>query len=210
MYYHADTDQYINPDHAFVLGDVQYPFNWLSLASDDEIGALGLVPVITVGTPADEMFYEVSESRSNGVITIINTPRDAGTVRGVLLAQLMQQCDARLATLTTGYPSGERDSWGKQEAEARAALAVVISSGGAPVATAPAAQRAAAPLLSAIADARGIDLMVLAGRVVAKANEFAAAAGAIIGRRQALEQAIHDAADVAALQAIDLNTGWPA
>lgn len=113
----------------------------------------------------------------------------------LLLAQLNAICNQHLAALTTGYPSGERDSWGKQEAEARAVLANASS---------------ATPLLSAIADARGIDLMVLAGRVVAKADAFAAAAGAIIGRRQALEQAIHDAVDVPALQAIDLNTGWPA
>ena len=121
---------------------------------------------------------------------------DAATAalnKPLLLAQLNAGCAQRLATLTTGYPAGERDSWAKQEAEARALLA---------------SSTASTPLLSAIASARGIAVADLASRVVAKADAFAAAAGAIIGHRQALEQAIHDAENTAALQAIDITAGW--
>jgi len=50
--------------------------------------------------------------------------------------------------------------------------------------------QASAPLLAAIAEARSLPLAELAARVLGKMNAYAAASGALIGRRQAAEDLI--------------------
>jgi hypothetical protein len=89
-----------------------------------------------------------------------------------------------IAAITAGYPESEIKSWDKQEAEARAYTADPASP---------------SPLLTALAAARGLMVDELAARVIAKADAFAAAAGAIIGKRQALEEQINAIAADAAL-----------
>lgn len=89
-----------------------------------------------------------------------------------------------MEAITAGYPESEIKSWDKQEAEARAYSADPASP---------------TPLLSALAIARGIPVSDLAVRVITKSDAFAAAAGAIIGRRQALEDQINAIATDAAL-----------
>ncbi|WP_235930200.1 hypothetical protein [Craterilacuibacter sinensis] len=111
-------------------------------------------------------------------------------------AEVNANASGRLATLSAAYPDGEVQSWGQQTREAEA-LAVNPS--------------APAPLLTAIASARGLPLADLAARVREKVQAYAVASGQIIGQRQALEDAIH-AVDLAApdaaaqLEAIK----WPA
>ncbi|WP_240801366.1 hypothetical protein [Vogesella mureinivorans] len=80
-----------------------------------------------------------------------------------------------LQALTAAYPEREINSWPQQEREARS-LEQDVS--------------AAVPLLSAIASARGLDVAELAARVREKSDAFAIASGAIIGRRQALEDVL--------------------
>lgn len=77
-----------------------------------------------------------------------------------------------LAMLSAAYPDGEVQSWGQQTREAEA-LALNPS--------------APAPLLTAIAAARGLPLAELAARVREKVQAYAVASGQIIGQRQALE-----------------------
>jgi hypothetical protein len=101
-----------------------------------------------------------------------------------------------LAELSAAYPAGEVQSWAQQTSEADALAAD---------------PEASAPLLTAIAAARGLGVTDLAARVRAKRDAYALASGQIIGQRQALEDAINtvdlDAADAAArLEAIQ----WPA
>ncbi len=95
-------------------------------------------------------------------------------------------CEQAIAAISADYPASEVLSWPKQEAEARACVADT----GAPT-----------PLLDALAAARSVGKAELAGRVIAKADAYAAYSGALIGRRQALEDAL-DAlpADAAAEQ----------
>ena len=50
--------------------------------------------------------------------------------------------------------------------------------------------QAAAPLLTAIAEARSLPVLELASRVLGKMNAYAGASGALIGRRQAAEDLI--------------------
>lgn len=87
-------------------------------------------------------------------------------------ANILADCEHAIAAIRAGYPESEVLSWAKQETEARA---LVADAG------------AATPLLDALALARGIDKAELAARVIAKADAFAAISGALIGKRQRLE-----------------------
>ena len=84
-------------------------------------------------------------------------------------------CDLALAAITTNYPSSEISTWPQQVKEAEA---LVID------------PQANAHLLPALAAARGITVSDLAARVMAKAMAFAEVSGQVIGRRQALEDAL--------------------
>lgn len=108
-------------------------------------------------------------------------------VKAEKLAELSAACSARMDVVKAGYPPEEIQSWPKQEAEARAYLAD---------------NTAATPLLSAMAAARSIGLADLAARVIAKADAFAEASGAIIGKRQKYEDAVSAATDAATVAAI--------
>lgn len=113
--------------------------------------------------------------------------------RQTKIEQANRLCDGFLAALKAGYPEGEVQSWPQQVAEAEK----LAANSGAPT-----------PLLSALADRRGVPLEALATKVQEKANAFAAASGAIIGHRQRLEDALHAAKALAEVDAVDVNTGW--
>ena len=110
------------------------------------------------------------------------------------LSEINAAADAAVAALTAAYPDREIGTFGKQEAEARA-YAVD--------ATVP------TPLLSALAEARGIPLPDLVGRVLAKADAFAVASGSVIGRRQALEDRLDDCTTLEEAQAIAVDIVVP-
>lgn len=103
------------------------------------------------------------------------------------LAEIKRAAAAALNTLSAEYPRGEVDSWPQQVKEAEA---YSLDS------TSP------ATLLQAIATARGLDLAELVARVNAKTASYALASGQIIGKRQALEDAIDAATTLAELEAI--------
>lgn len=112
----------------------------------------------------------------------------------VLLDRALQIAEAQLAQVMAGTPQSEVVSWDQQFAEANAYTAN---------------PKATVPLLTVMSQSRGITLSDLVGRVLAKALSYTAVSGAIIGRRQAIEDAIAAAADPAALDAIDVTKGWP-
>ena len=85
-------------------------------------------------------------------------------------------CETAIAAIQAGYPASEVLSWPKQEAEARSYAAD---------------PGAATPILDALAEARGIDKAELARRVILKADAFAQYSGAVIGKRQGLEDALN-------------------
>ena len=88
------------------------------------------------------------------------------------LAEINAAADRAISKLTATYPDREIATFDKQEAEASAYSADP---------TAP------TPLLSALSQARGMELPELVRRVIAKADAFAVVCGSIIGQRQALE-----------------------
>jgi len=94
----------------------------------------------------------------------------------------------RLKALATPYRPEERETWADQQAEARAHLAD------------PSAET---PMLDALAAGRGISKAELAGKILANANAFKAASGAILGKQQAALDALAALPETATREEID-------
>jgi len=75
MFYNSKDNTYIQLDTCFTLGDVQYPANWLRLASIEERLAIGLQEVITIGEYKDDALYFNVEKFVGAERKIINTER---------------------------------------------------------------------------------------------------------------------------------------
>lgn len=110
------------------------------------------------------------------------------------LSEINTVTDATLAVLTETYPDREISTFDKQESEARAYAADPTAS---------------TPLLSALAQARGISLPELVERVLAKAGAFAVASGSIIGQRQALEDRLDACTTLEEVQGIVVDIVMP-
>ena len=115
-------------------------------------------------------------------------------VKADKLSEINAAADKAISTLTAAYPDREIATFDKQEAEARAYAADPTAS---------------TPLLSALSQARGIELPELARRVIAKADAFAVASGSIIGQRQALEDRLDTCTTVEEVQAIVVDITMP-
>ena len=115
-------------------------------------------------------------------------------VKAAKLSEINAAADRAIATLTATYPDRELATFDKQESEARAYAADPTAS---------------TPLLSALAQARGIPLDELVRRVLAKADAFAVASGSIIGQRQALEDRLDVCTTVEEVQSIAVNIVMP-
>lgn len=116
-------------------------------------------------------------------------------VKAAKLSEINAAADKAIASLTAAYPDREISTFDKQESEARAYAANPTAS---------------TPLLSALAQARGIELSELVQRVIAKADILAMASGSIIGQRQALEDRLDTCTTVEDVQAITVNIVMPA
>lgn len=108
-------------------------------------------------------------------------------LRVIKIAEIDAGYNAAIAIIAASYPETERNSWAKQEAEARAWTAN---------------NAAATPLLSAISSARGSTIAAICAKVIANADAYAIYAGATIGKRQAKMIAIAAAATVSELESI--------
>lgn len=103
------------------------------------------------------------------------------------LTEINAECQKAVAALAKDYLDSEVQSWPQQVKEATALSAD---------------PQADAPLLTAIATARGLPVAELASRVLDKMNAYAAASGVLIGQRYAAEDLITAAEDLEALSAI--------
>ena len=103
------------------------------------------------------------------------------------LAEINAACDAEIGAIKATYPDTEVMTWDKQEREARALLADAA---------------AVTPLIDAIASARGLDRVELANRIIANADQFATASGALLGKRLKLKDEINAATKVKQVEAI--------
>lgn len=100
------------------------------------------------------------------------------------IALINAKCQESLSAIVLPYPPDETLTWHNQYAEAQAFTAN---------------QSAQTPMLSAIAAASGQTVVTLAQTVLAKAAAYNAAAGASVGKRQALT------AQIMAVKATDAN-----
>lgn len=92
--------------------------------------------------------------------------------------EILRAADAVLDAAASRYSSSERLTWPKQEAEAKALTQD---------------PQAPAPLLRAIASARGIDVLVLRDKVLANVAAWEIVSGSAMGQQQAYEDALADA-----------------
>lgn len=88
MFYSQQYNQYIVEGTPFVLGDIQYPANWLNLSSPEEKAEAGLVEVVATNSPANQAYYWVSEELNGAELTYINTPKDLVDVKTNATAQV--------------------------------------------------------------------------------------------------------------------------
>jgi hypothetical protein len=77
----------LSPDTAFTAGDIQYPANWLRLASPEERAAIGITEVADP-VRADDRFYW------NGDLAM---PKDVDQIKAMLIAQVKQTAGSLLA-----------------------------------------------------------------------------------------------------------------
>lgn len=110
------------------------------------------------------------------------------------LREINNAADKAISELTITYPNREIATFDKQESEARAYAADPTSH---------------TPLLSALAEARGITLDDLVKRVLVKADAFAVASGHIIGTRQALEDHLDACTTIEEVKAITVTVDLP-
>lgn len=116
--------------------------------------------------------------------------------KAALLVEAAQKADAFVAQVSglDAIPTFERESWAMQAREAQAH-----------------AQNPATPtpLLESIAKARGVPLDILREKALAMANAFTALTGSVAGQRQAYEDRIRAASDMAALDALTISYRLP-
>lgn len=161
---------------------------------DETLAEYGFAKVIETPKPTPKIYQSVTEAQPELISGEwrqkwqVNTPALADC-KAIILRQLNNACEARLAPLKAGYPSSEVASWPKQEMEARAYLADASSN---------------IPLVTSIAASRGIPVPVMVDRIMQKSDLWAITAGSIIGTRQALEDDLNDADE----ETIDLVV-WP-
>ncbi|WP_304669682.1 hypothetical protein [Neisseria polysaccharea] len=111
-----------------------------------------------------------------------------GKQKNALAFHLAEKADELKNSLLAGYPQVEIDSFYRQEKEALARQAD---------------NNAPTPMLAQIAAARGVELDVLIGKVIEKSARLAVAVGAIIGKRQQLEDKLNTIETAPGLDALE-------
>lgn len=117
-------------------------------------------------------------------------PKTLAELKQDKLLEVNTAFEQSMLPIVNGVPDFERESWKKQEEEARAYQVN---------------NAAATPLLDSLAATRGISKAELVTRIITKADLFATVSGQLIGKRQKLEDQINalpanaTATDVAAI-----------
>lgn len=119
-----------------------------------------------------EHLIAITEAEAN---LIINPAKSVVELKQLRLAGINTDFEKTISNVISGIPALERESWKKQEDEARAYQAN---------------NAADTPLIDALASSRGINKAELVTRIIAKADLFASISGTLIGRRQSLEDTL--------------------
>lgn len=107
----------------------------------------------------------------NGKPIAVDPIQTLDDVKAQQIAKINASCNEFMSTIVAQYPPLEMQTWPNQLSEANAYQANA---------------NASTPTLSAIAMASGQTVAALAASVISKASAYTAAAGAAIGKRQAL------------------------
>jgi hypothetical protein len=85
-YYHPATQTYFTRGDAFTLEGVNHPAEkW---ADSEAITAMGLVPVVDVGTPADPRYFVNTEELVGAERRVVSTPKDPAVIEADAKADL--------------------------------------------------------------------------------------------------------------------------
>lgn len=177
---------------------------------------VGLYTEVPAGVVAGAVYDAETGTWTNPDATAVPAPEaDAAAQRAAArtnkLAAINAAAGTALDALAAGYPDREVASWDQQVREA-ALVAADATRADAPAEGA----EDAIPLLRAMATVRpslspdgttADRIIELARRIRANAAAWSVAAGAIIGRRQALEDAVTEAETVEAVAAIVVDFG---
>lgn len=116
---------------------------------------------------------------------------EIGIVKKLKLQEINDECDRILTEAVSAYPQSEILTFDQQIDEVEKYL-----SSGSP---------SDAPLLTALAAARGIELDDLCGRIIDKRTAFSQLSGLVIGQRQRLEDILDTLETVEAVQALEVD-----
>lgn len=97
MQYFLPNGQYVRTGDAFDLNGSQYPSNWLSLASQQEIQELGLQLVVETNSRANDYYYNVTSTLSGATLTYTNTPKDLTFLKNQATSAIDQQAFSLLS-----------------------------------------------------------------------------------------------------------------
>ena len=140
----------------------------------------------------------VIEDRGNcyEIVALPQTPEPTlDEVKAEKLAEINAACDRILSDAASTYPETEILTFDQQTAEAKAYQA--------------SGDTEDAPLLSALAQGRGMTLDELAKRVIAKHTAFTALSGYVIGQRQALEDRLNACTTGEAIRSLAVEIAVP-
>ncbi len=177
-------------DNVVAFGDT------LSLDIPEEKGgAGGKTPDLTIPEAEWQAANPTAYIDDMGRIVLGLPPEEKSqAAKDAKLAEINAAADRAMTLLTATYPEAELLTFDKQESEARAYFADP---------TVP------TPPLSALAQARGVELPERARRGLVKADAFAVASGYIIGQRQALEDRLDVCTTLEEVQGITVNISMP-
>ncbi|MCP1318591.1 hypothetical protein [Halomonas sp. 707B3] len=164
---------------------------------DATLLALGAVRMQTIPRPTGDVVTEgTPEQQPDGTwrqTWVVRDFKPEETAEALAKSQerkrqeINRAYEDELNVILKNYPEVETKTWDKQEQEARAWAAD---------------NTAVTPLLTEIANARGLTMAELVPRVIAKADAWMQLSGAATGKRQALEEQIESATTVEEVEAI--------
>lgn len=168
-----DSENYLIPANATIKEPPQVGEKQAALFIDNE---WSVVP-----DHRNEVWYD--ENRNEITIDEVNfepdpewtlqpKPKNIEELKQEKLADINSEFDKSMQPIINGIPSIERESWKKQEEEARSYQAN---------------NSAATPLIDALSASRGVTKAELVTRIINKADLYATISGQLIGKRQKLE-----------------------
>lgn len=181
-------------NHTLTIGDHSEPLPHLPQAARVHVWAVPaeyrasgyFASVQAHGQPVELPACDAATATSLGTLDLpASEAAQLDAARAERMAATNAQTDQLLAALSVAYPEREVLSWDQQLKEAGAYAVDPL---------------AATPLLSALAQARGIDLAALALKVLEKGELYAVGSGRILGARQRIEDML-----AAATTADDVN-----